>query len=212
MEWIGTRAIPSSLDITICLPFYPTTRGEISLYMPRNMLNDTSSPGNLVPRAFHLKPWRVTRLAPRGVCSTLFFQQEAIITVLRLYCMKCDARQLWRWINTTSDRWHQWRSYLWLGVFFHWIFFIFAWRNVWIANFRFTFWTSAGKQVIFSTWKRTQRKPSLPEAASDKLNLQCSEEKRSVNIVIKKRANQIIHRLMKMFKGGEVTKFNKFRQ
>ena len=79
------------------------------------------------------------------------FEQEKIATVLRLYCMKCDARQVWRRINTTSDRWHQWRACLRLGVFFHWIVFIFAWRDVWIASFRFTFWTSAGKQVIFST-------------------------------------------------------------
>ena len=44
------------------------------------------------------------------------------------------------------------------------------------------------------------------------LNLKYPEEQRSVNIVIKKRANQIIHRQMKMFQGGEVTKFNKFKQ
>ena len=82
------------------------------------------------------------------------FEQEAIANVLRLYCMKCDARQVCRRINTTSDRWHQWRSCLRLGVFFHWIVFIFAWRDVWITSFRFTFWTSAGKQVIFSTYKK----------------------------------------------------------
>ena len=59
-EVMGTRGTPRSLDITISLPFYPTTRREIqqltSLHMTRNVLNDTSSPGNLVPRAFPLKP------------------------------------------------------------------------------------------------------------------------------------------------------------
>lgn len=156
MNWDSSHSY--LLDITTCLPFYPTTRRAIQQLIS---LHDSERaeryqlPGQPRPEG-----WRATRLAPRGGCSTSYvllincclhlFEQEAIATVLRVYCMRCDARQVWRRINTTSDRWHQWRSCMRLGVFFHWIVFIFAWRDVWIASFRFTFWTSASKQVIFS--------------------------------------------------------------
>lgn len=157
MNWDSSHSY--LLDITTCLPFYPTTRRAIqqliSLHMTRSVLNDTSSPGNLVPRAGGRRGWLPGEAVQPPMFSWLIavlhlFEQEAIATVLRVYCMRCDARQVWRRINTTSDRWHQWRSCMRLGVFFHWIVFIFAWRDVWIASFRFTFWTSASKQVIFS--------------------------------------------------------------
>lgn len=157
-EWIGIGATPNCLISRFVSLSIPRQGARSNSWYPFTWLGACwTIPA---PRATSSEGWRATRLAPRGGCSTSYvllinccldlFEQEAIATVLRVYCMRCDARQVWRRINTTSDRWHQWRSCMRLGVFFHWIVFIFAWRDVWIASFRFTFWTSASKQVIFS--------------------------------------------------------------
>ena len=59
MNWDSSHSY--LLDITTCLPFYPKTRRAIqqliSLLMTRSVLNDTSSPGNLVPRAGGRRGW-----------------------------------------------------------------------------------------------------------------------------------------------------------
>ena len=167
MEWFSLSLRENELGLEpLLLAWYHDLSPFLSHDKARDLTADIPSHDSERAERYQLpgqprpEGWRATRLAPRGGCSTSYallincclhlFEQEAIATVLRVYCMRCDARQVWRRINTTSDRWHQWRSCMRLGVFFHWIVFIFAWRDVWIASFRFTFWTSASKQVIFS--------------------------------------------------------------
>lgn len=140
------------------VPFVSKKSSHIFSYVSPITI-DTSYP--FTTRILHrikLSPYN-----PRSVIGQIGFftrLRGKIAGCISLCCFEASTRLCYRVKSENAsgprfDKSWWWRSLL--GVFVHRIIFIFTWRDIRVTGLRFTFWTGAGKQIIFPNGTRFQQ-------------------------------------------------------